>query len=209
MRRLIWGAVAGLVLAGAVVWAARAIEEARKPELATLLPDGALLYLEAKDFGSLLKDWPASDAMRTWLASDNHEAFSRSRLFTRLSQAQQEFSAAAGIPTDDGLLAKVAGKESCLGLYDIGNLEFVYVTKLYQSDLDGTQLWYTRGKFEQRAKCGAQTYIRPDSSAPPLLPPRLVGLFWVREKTWLRMRSPVCRARRPAACPTKPGMWTR
>jgi hypothetical protein len=165
MRRLIWGAVAGLILAGAVVWAARAIEEARKPELATLLPDGALLYLEAKDFGSLVKDWNESDAMRTWLTSDNHEAFSRSRLFTRLSQAQQEFSAAAGIPTDSGLLAKVAGKESCLGLYSIGNLEFVYVTKLDQSDLESTPLWQTRGKFEQRTEGGAQFYIHRDADS--------------------------------------------
>jgi len=165
MRRLIWGAVVGFVLACAVVWAARAIEAARKPELATLLPDGALLYLEAKDFSSLLKDWSGSDAMRTWLASDNHEAFSRSRLFTRLSQAQQEFSAAAGIPTDSGLLAKVAGKESCLGLYDIGNLEFVYVTKLDQSDLESTPLWQSRGKFEQRTEGGAQFYIHRDADS--------------------------------------------
>jgi hypothetical protein len=162
MKHLLWGKAGALLLLGAgVVFAVGALELASKPKpgLPGLLPEGALLYLEARDFGSLLQDWNTSEEKRAWLISDNHAAFSTSRLFGRLSQAQDEFSAAAGIPADTNLLTKVAGKESCLGLYDIGNLEFVYVTRLRQQEIENTPLWQTRGKFEQRNEAGTAFYV--------------------------------------------------
>jgi hypothetical protein len=165
-KHLLWGAGA-LLLGVGVVFAVGALEQAikSKPELPSLLPEGALLYLEAKDFGSLLQDWNTSEEKRAWLSGDNHAAFSTSRLYGRLSQAQEEFSAAAGIPTDSSLLGKVAGKQSCLGLYDIGNLEFVYVTRLEQQAIESTPLWQTRGKFEQRTEAGTPFYVHKDAQS--------------------------------------------
>jgi hypothetical protein len=165
-KHLLWGAGA-LLLGVGVVFAVGALEQAvkSKPELPSLLPEGALLYLEAKDFGSLLQDWNTSEEKRAWLSGDNHAAFSTSRLFGRLSQAQDEFSAAAGIPTGGSLLGKVAGKQSCLGLYDIGNLEFVYVTRLEQQAIESTPLWQTRGKFEQRNEAGTPFYVHKDAQS--------------------------------------------
>jgi hypothetical protein len=136
-----------------------------QPELPALLPEGALLSIEARDFSSLLRDWNASEEKRAWLVSDNHASFSNSRLFTRLSQAQDEFSTAAGLPADSSLLGKVAGKESCLGLYDIGNLKFVYVTRLDQQQIESTPLWQTRSKFEQRSEAGSAFYVHTDASS--------------------------------------------
>ena len=47
---------AAITLAGALVWMfAQAV--ATPPPLAALFPSGPLLYLEAHDFQSLLKDW--------------------------------------------------------------------------------------------------------------------------------------------------------
>jgi hypothetical protein len=167
MKHLLWSAVGTVLLGAGVVFAVGALEQAAKPkpELPGLLPEGALLYLEAKDLGSLLQDWNTSEEKRAWFGSDNHAAFSTSRLFGRLSQAQDEFSAAAGIPTDSSLLEKVAGKESCLGLYDIGNLEFVYVTRLDQREIENTPLWQTRGKFEQRTEAGTAFYVHKDAQS--------------------------------------------
>jgi hypothetical protein len=147
------------------VFAVGALEDAikTKPELTSLLPEGALLSIEARDFGSLLHDWNTSEEKRAWLTGDNYSAFSTSRLFTRLSQAQDEFSAAAGVPTDGSLLEKVAGTQSCLGLYDIGNLEFVYVTRLEQQTIENTPLWQTRAKFEQRNEAGTAFYVHKDA----------------------------------------------
>ena len=55
-------------------------------KLATLMPSGALLYLEAPDFGRLLRDWDASKVKADWLESANYEVFSRSNLFTKLQE---------------------------------------------------------------------------------------------------------------------------
>jgi hypothetical protein len=166
MKRRLWISVCILLGCGAV-FAVGALEDAikAKPELPSLLPEGALLSIEARDFGSLLHDWNTSEEKRAWLTSDNYSAFSTSRLFTRLSQAQDEFSAAAGLPTDGSLLEKVAGKQSCLGLYDIGNLEFVYVTRLEQQAVENTPLWQTRAKFEQRTEAGTAFYVHKDAQS--------------------------------------------
>ena len=167
MKRRLWGAVILLTLGCGVVFGFNALQQAltAKPELAALLPEGALLSIEARDFASLLGDWNASEEKRAWLTSDNYSAFSNSRLFGRLSQAQGEFSAAAGLPTDADLLNRVAGTESCLGLYDIGNLEFVYVTRLEQQRVESTPLWQTRGKFEQRTEAGTTFYVHKDAQS--------------------------------------------
>jgi hypothetical protein len=167
MKRRLWISVSVLLLGCGAVFAVGALEDAikAKPELPSLLPEGALLSIEARDFGSLLRDWNTSEEKRAWIVSDNHAAFSTSRLFTRLSQAQDEFSAAAGLPADGSLLEKVAGKQSCLGLYDIGNLEFVYVTRLEQQAIENTPLWQTRGKFEQRTEAGTAFYVHKDAQS--------------------------------------------
>ena len=164
MKRRLWGAVILMTLGCGAVFGFNALEQVlkAKPELSALLPEGALLSIEARDFSSLLRDWDTSEEKRAWLTSDNYSAFSNSRLFGRLSQAQNEFSAAAGLPTDADLLNRVAGRESCLGLYDIGNLEFVYVTRLEQQRIENTPLWQIRGKFEQRTEAGTTFYVHKD-----------------------------------------------
>jgi hypothetical protein len=167
MKRRLWISVSVLLLVCGVVFAVDTLQQTFKPqpELAALLPEGALLSIEARDLASLLHDWNSSEEKRAWLTSDNHAGFSNSRLFTRLSQAQDEFSAAAGLPADESLLERVTGKQSCLGLYDIGNLEFVYVSHLDQQQIEATPLWQTRSKFEQRTEAGSTFYVHKDEKS--------------------------------------------
>src|SRR5271157_362100 len=167
MKRRLWISISVLLLGCSAVFAIGALEQALKPkpDLPSLLPEGALLSLEARDFGSLLHDWNTSEEKRAWLTSDNYSDFSKSRLFERLSQAQDEFSAAAGLPANESLLENVAGKQSCLGLYNIGNLEFVYITRLEQQAIENTPLWQTRSKFEQRTEAGTAFYVHKDTKS--------------------------------------------
>jgi hypothetical protein len=167
MKRHLLISIAAIIASCGLVFAIGALEQAikAKTELPSLLPEGALLSIEARDFSNLLHDWNSSEEKRAWLKSGNYAAFSTSRLFTRLSQAQDEFTAAAGLPADESLLDKVAGKESCLALYDIGNLEFVYVTRLDERAIEGTPLWQTRSKFEQRTEAGSAFFVRKDEKS--------------------------------------------
>ena len=147
---------------GLLVWMFAQVPANAPPDLARLVPAGPLLYLEAKDFGSLLKDWNGSDEKRLWLKSDNFQVFSRSRLYLKLQQAQTEFAAAAGVPPDMDLLANVAGSQSALAIYDIGQLEFLYVTRLSSDRFAGGALWKTRGDYQPRQSSGIDYYVKTD-----------------------------------------------
>jgi hypothetical protein len=132
------------------------------PPLSRYVPAGPLLYLEAKDFSTLLSDWNSSPQKKQWLTSDNYEVFSRSRLFLRLKGASEQFAAAAGLPPDMNLLSQVAGERSVFALYDIGNLQFLYITYLPSAKSMQTTLWQTRSKFEPRSAGGVDFYLRRD-----------------------------------------------
>jgi len=213
MKRRLWISISVLLLGCGAVLAVGALEGAFKttPELPSLLPEGALLSIEARDFGSLLHDWNTSEEKRAWLTSDNHGAFSNSRLFERLSRAQDEFAAAAGLPADEDLLEKVAGKQSCLALYDIGNLEFVYVTRLEQQAIENTPLWQTRGKFEQRSEAGTAFYVHKDaqSSRVAAFASRDGWLILGTREDWWRAFWTGWRERPRRASPARAGLLKR
>jgi hypothetical protein len=154
-----------LCLALACVGIGRAAYQAAAPcdvALSKFVPAGPLLYLEAKDFSSLLGDWNSSPQKKEWIRSDNYEIFSRSRLFLRLKGAGDQFAAAAGLPPDMNFLSQVAGKRSALALYDIGKLQFLYVTYLPSARSMQTTLWQARAKFEPRNAGGVDFYLRRD-----------------------------------------------
>ena len=146
-----------------VGWAAYRGTAGPAPEsLSKFVPAGPLLYLEAKDFSALLHDWNSSAEKRAWIQSDNYEVFSRSRLLLRLKGAGEQFAAAAGLPPDMDFLSQVAGERSVLALYDIGKLQFLYITYLPSARSSETRLWQTRAKFEPRNAGGVDFYFRRD-----------------------------------------------
>ena len=145
-----------------VTWGAYRVATPGEPELSHFVPSGALLYLQAKDFASLLGDWDKSQEKKTWFKSKNYDVFSQSRLLLRLQDASNEFSKAAGVPVGADLLHQVAGKQSVLALYDIGKLQFLYITRLASTDSMQSALWQTRSQFETRTAGGVNFYYRQD-----------------------------------------------
>ena len=128
-------------------------------ELARLVPAGP------SDFAALLADWKGSEEKRLWLEGDNFQVFSRSRLYLKLQQAQTEFAAAAGVPPDMDLLANVAGSQSALAIYDIGKIEFLYITRLSSDRFADGALWKTRGNYQPRQSSGIDYYIKTDPAS--------------------------------------------
>jgi hypothetical protein len=62
-------------------------------------------------------------------------------------------------------LSQVAGTRSAVALYDIGNLQFLYVTYLPAAKSMQTTLWQTRAKFEPRSAGGVDFYLRRDAES--------------------------------------------
>jgi hypothetical protein len=164
MKRIV---IAVIVVAISLVGWATFQANAPSPEfdLAGLMPQGAQVYLEAKDLAGLLQEWNASTEKAAWMKSDNYEVFSRSRLLLRLSQAQQQFAAAAGVPPDYKFLGEVAGQRSALGIYNIGKLELLYVTRLPSSSTMKSALWQQRSKFEPRQSAGKPFFVRTEAES--------------------------------------------
>lgn len=127
-----------------------------------LMPAGALVYLEAHDFGRLLREWNQSQVKGDWLASSNYEQFSRSNLFEKLGGVYQQYGAAAGFLPDLSGLLGVAGAESALALYEIREVEFLYISRVGEAQLARSQLWALRDKFERRQAGGNAFYLRTD-----------------------------------------------
>ena len=142
--------------------AVHSADASKDASLSHYVPAGPVLYLEGKDFSSMLSDWNSSAEKRMWVSSSNYEVFSRSRLFLRLKGAGDKFAAAAGLPPDMDFASQVAGTHSALALYDIGNLQFLYITYLPSAKSMQTQLWLTRAKFEPRSAAGVNFYVRRD-----------------------------------------------
>ena len=161
MKRTILVALLSAGVLG-VAWGAYRVAAPPEPELSHFVPSGALLYLQAKDFSSLLVDWDKSQEKENWLKSKNHEVFSQSRLLLRLQDAGGEFSKAAGVPANVDLLHQVAGKQTALALYDIGKLQFLFIARRASADSMQSALWQTRSKFETRTAGGVNFFYRKD-----------------------------------------------
>jgi hypothetical protein len=161
MKRALFVALLFTGLFGAA-WAAYDVAAPSEPNLSRFVPSGALLYLQAKDLSSLLADWDKSQEKESWVTSKNYDVFSQSRLLLRLKSAGGEFSSAAGVPADADLLRQVAGKQTALAIYDIGKLQFLYITRLPSADSMQSTLWQTRSKFESRTAGGVNFFYRKD-----------------------------------------------
>ncbi|HEX4319480.1 MAG TPA: hypothetical protein VHZ52_01160 [Acidobacteriaceae bacterium] len=166
LSRYVAIAAASLLIGLVATWSVRAAldgADTAPHELAAWLPQGALLTIESKDFAGLLKRWNDSAEKAAWLKSDDFSVFSRSRLFGRLGDAQNEFAQSAGLPPDMSFLNEVAGSESVFAWYDIGKLEFLYITRMPGGAAEKTRLVQMHGKFNTR-QLGAQTfYVRTKS----------------------------------------------
>jgi hypothetical protein len=138
-------------------------QQAAMPEsLAGFAPQGGLLAVETPDFASLVKAWMSSPEEQRWLASDNYAGFSRSRLFAQLGNAQNQFVATAGLPVDARFVQQIAGQQSLLVLYDIHDLEFLYITRMPSGEAEKTPLLALRPKFEERKVGDTSFYVRTE-----------------------------------------------
>ena len=132
---------------------------------ATLMPSGALLYVRAADFGRLIGDWNGSAVKRDWLASDNYAVFAQSNLFQKLGGVYDEYSKAMGFTPGLAGVGEIAGGESALALYDIRDVQFVYLSRIGETQLSKARLWAQRSHFEQRETAGTPFWLRQDAAS--------------------------------------------
>lgn len=159
MKKLLW-ITAGLLSLATLAW--MQVNQATQPPLASLMPAGPMIYLEARDFHTLLDEWNRSATKNSWLASANYKVFANSNLLQKLTGLYQEYGKVTGfLPGLPGAL-EIAGGESALGLYDLREQQFVYITRVEESRLTKSQLWAMREKFTTRQTSGISFWVRRD-----------------------------------------------
>lgn len=179
-RRKLFAIVALSLFALALTgWALYQQQTSPSRQLGQMMPEGALVYIQGKDFAGLLQDWNSSPEKAQWIKSDNYSVFSNSRLFLRLSKASDEFAAAAGVPANMGFLNQAAGRESAIAIYDIGELQFLYVTRLSSGSFLQSTLWQSRNKFQSRTAAGVQFFTRSDPESSRVVAFAVAGDYLV------------------------------
>ena len=146
---------------GSVIFALPMLQTtASDVDIASLLPPGAMIYLESRDFLGHLQRWSDSAVKQRWLASANFSEFEKSRLFLRLKDRLQEFDSLAGLSTDLPLVRSLAGKQAGLGLYSVRDLQFVFVTKIPTGAFEQGPFFQQRARYEQRSAEGGAYFAR-------------------------------------------------
>ena len=161
MKKPMAVAVAALSLAAGSVWLRAQRNDARRTD--TLMPPGAIFYLEAKDFHQLLTQWNGSEERRRWLKSDDASVLTQSRLLGRLMQAQEQFAKVASLPLEMNLVNELAGGESAFAFYEFSTVHFVYLTHMDSARLNQSGLWKSRSSYQTREAGGIPFYIKTEN----------------------------------------------
>lgn len=157
MRRRV--AIAGaLLLTGVAAWLGAQALAPVKPA-SELMPSGALFYVEARDFAKLVSGWDSSPEKKAWLESANYQSWTRSHLSVRLAEVRKSYAEAAEVAEDAPFLDGVAGQESAVAFYNIGKLEFLYITRLESARFAGSVLGKIKQKFEARQAAGHDYFV--------------------------------------------------
>ena len=204
MKKQIIGAAAVVAAASFVYLIAQG---APTNSLAPLFPGGALVYVEARDLSALVRDWNASQEKKLWLASANYDVFSRTRLFMRLADAQQQFAETAGFAPDMTLVNSVAGTQSAIAIYDIGELEFLYVTRLPSARVLASTSFAARTAYESRESAGVTYYVRSGANRKTAAFGTVDGLLFLATRGDLVANALALHARRPSVTPLAQDGW--
>jgi hypothetical protein len=138
-----------------------ALRAAPPQAMAAMLPQGALLTIESPDFAALLNTWSSSPQSGAWLKSADHSVFANSRLFGRLADAQSQFASTAALDSaGTSFLKEIAGHRSIFAWYDIGSLEFLYITRMDPAQARQTRLLQSSSRFSRRQAGSAPFFVR-------------------------------------------------
>lgn len=137
---------------------ARSVQDQMR--LAGITPRGAIVYLQARDFGALMRAWTASTVRNDFYKSASFTAFSKSRIYLKLQDRRQDFEKAIGFGLDESRVAELASGTAAIAVYDIGKLEVVFVTEMGRERAIATALFKQAAQFQERPSEAGVYYVR-------------------------------------------------
>src|ERR1041384_28455 len=129
-------------------------------KLASVMPKGALVYVQASDLAALMKTWLAPSIRPNFYGGASFAAFEKSRIYLKLQDRKKDFDTAIGVGLDESRLGELAGRASAVSIYDIGKIELVFVTEVPRARAVASTLFKQAPQFQERSADGISYYVR-------------------------------------------------
>lgn len=133
-------------------------------KLAGVMPRGAMVYLQVRDLGTLMKTWGASPTHEAFYNSASFKDFEKSNIYLKFQDRRKDFETALGFGLDEARLSELAGTASAVAIYDIGKVEMVFVTEVGREKAIATEMFKHVPQFQERSANGSPYYVRDVST---------------------------------------------
>lgn len=128
---------------------ARSTRSSKNPySLAGDLPRGALVYAQFQNLPELIAQWEQSPLKERYLNSTSYQQLQHRHLAMKLISRWEEFNSALGFPLDLAAIGSSTDGAAAVAIYDIGQLDLVFVAPISDEKVALTQFFKSKDHFE-------------------------------------------------------------
>jgi hypothetical protein len=154
-----WFTALLVLICVALIVYARSTRSRKNPySLAGDLPRGALVYAQFSNLPELIKQWDQSQLKERYLSSTNYQQLQHRHLALKLISRWEEFNTALGFPLDLATVGSSTEGAAAVAIYDIGNLDLLFVAPISEEKVALTQFFTSKGHFEEARTPDGTTY---------------------------------------------------
>ena len=128
--------------------------------LASDLPRGAFVYAQFANLPALLEQWEHSKLKERYLNSTNYRQLQHRHLMLKLISRWEEFNGALGFQLDVTTVTGATETKAAVAIYDIGQLDLVFIAPLSEEKIALTQFFTNKDQFEEMEAPGGMVYYR-------------------------------------------------
>jgi len=133
--------------------------------LAYDLPRGAFVYTQFSNLPALIEQWDHSQLKERYLNSTNYQQLQHRHLALKLISRWEEFNNALGFPLDVTTFTGATETKAALAVYDIGQLDLVFIAPLSEEKVALTQFFTKKDQFEEAESPDGTVYYRQSVEA--------------------------------------------
>lgn len=138
-----------LIFVALIVFARSTHSKKNAYTLAEDLPRGALVYAQFENVPELIKQWEQSQLKERYLSSTNYQQLQHRHLALKLISRWEEFNSALGFPLDLPTIGSSTDGAAAVGVYDIGQLDLLFVAPISDEKVALTQFFKSKDQFEE------------------------------------------------------------
>jgi hypothetical protein len=118
------------------------------------------VYAQFSNLPALIEEWDRSQLKERYLKSTNYQQLQTRHLVLKLMSRWQEFNDALGFQIDVPAISGAAETRAALAVYDIGQLDLVFIAPLSEEKIALTQFFTNKDQFEETEAPGGDVYYR-------------------------------------------------